>query len=90
MASILGKKFVAFSQELGQALAHGKLSETIAAGFMEAKVAAAICEALFHGRKSWLSKGIFLLEKEPADIIIYTTMAVGLGFLIAYELISLG
>lgn len=86
MASILGKKFVTFSQGLGQALARGKISEAIATSLMEAKVAAAICEALFHGRKSWLSKGISLLEKEPADIIIYTTMALGLGYLIAHEL----
>lgn len=81
----LGEHYVRFSQNLGSAAASGSASSAIASGFLQAKMAAATFELMIHGADSWLVKGAKYLKDDPAAFITYTSMAIGFGALLAYQ-----
>lgn len=81
----LGERYINFSNAIGSAVTHGS-TMGISSGFTQAQIFAGISEAMIHGRKSWLAKGAEMFEKDPSDILIYTGLAVGLGYLIACKL----
>ena len=86
LVAFLGQAFSTFSQSLGQLMAHGTASVTISAGFTEAQIATGLVEALLHGPKSWLATTYWKLAQDPANIITYGALAVGLGYLLTFKL----
>lgn len=73
-------KYIELSQIIGKLMAQGTNSAAIASGFTQAKVLAAVFEAIIHGGDSWLAIGAKQFEKNPANTIVYGALAVGLGY----------
>ena len=73
-------QYTAFSQIVGNLMAQGTNSAAIASGFTQAKILAALFEAIMHGGDSWIATGAKQFEKNPANTLVYTALAVGLGY----------
>ena len=80
LASFLTHNYIAFAQMMGKLMAQGGTSSAIASGFTQAKLVAAVFESTLHGRDSWLALGAKQLEQDTANILFYTTLAIGLGY----------
>jgi hypothetical protein len=83
--AFLSKHYIAFSEAIAKALAHGSSSAAIASGFTQAKLFSAAIEGACHGKDSWLTVGTLSFENNPSDIVTYTTLATLLGYAIAYQ-----
>ena len=73
-------KYIEFSQLIGKLMAQGTNSAAIASGFTQAKVLAATFEGIIHGGDSWISIGAKEFEKNPANTLVYSAIAVGIGY----------
>lgn len=82
----LPKFYIDFSRSIANTMSHGKLTSSIASASMQGQMAAGITEAIKNGQDSWFANAGLLFEKEPSNILVYATLAVGLGALLAYEL----
>ncbi len=83
--SFLPKGYIAFSESLGKSMSKGTMTKAISSGMTQAQIFSAAHEGFINGNSSWIAKGSALFEKSPADIVTYITIAVGLGYLIAFE-----
>jgi hypothetical protein len=83
LVSFLSGQYIAFSKILGDILATGPSAAAIASGFTQAKLFTAIMEAAIHGGDSWLAMAIRQFEKNAANTIVYSALAMGLGYNLA-------
>jgi hypothetical protein len=83
--AFLPKAYIQLSQSIAEAMSRGHLTSSLANASFQGQIVASLTEAAKNGQDSWLSNASLLFEKEPADILVYATLAVGLGALLAYE-----
>jgi hypothetical protein len=84
--SFMPSGYLSFTHTLANAMSKGGLTKAIASGMTQAQLFTGAFNALIEGNESWLFQGGQLFEKNPSNILVYITLAVGLGALIAFEL----
>lgn len=84
--SFLPKGYLKFSHTLANAMSKGGLTKAIGSGMTQAQLFTAAFNAIIEGNDSWLAKGSREFEKNPSNILVYISLAVGLGALVAFEL----
>lgn len=84
--AFLGPKYISIMQTMGASMAKGPLAEAVSAGATQAQVASSFFEMLIHGHKSWFAKCMVEFEKDPFTSLIYAATAVGLGYVVVYQL----
>lgn len=84
--SFLPSSFIHFSNTLKDALSKGHITGAMGASSMQSQVVTASIEACLNGNASWLASGGKMFENDPSNILVYTTLAISLGALIAFKL----
>lgn len=85
MATILPKGYITFSDKLAGSMANTTFAKGVGTAITQAELFAAGFEAILHGNESWLADAGRMFESDPADMVVYLTLAVGMGYLIAFE-----
>jgi|GEM_PF-6415243 len=83
--AFLGAQYLAYSQAMGYSMSKGAFTAAVSSGVTQAQLAASTYEMVIHGHKSWWAKAAVELEKDPFTSLIYTSTAVGLGYLFVYQ-----
>lgn len=86
LMKFLPNSWITHCNSLADALSKGRLTGAIGASSMQSQLFTASLEGALNGNASWLAMGGKLFESDPSNILVYSTMAVGLGALIAFKL----
>lgn len=84
--SFLPNWFVNHCNNLAKALAKGKMTGAAGASSMQSQLTVSSLEACLNGNASWLATGSKLFESDPSKVLVYMTLSVSLGALIAFKL----
>lgn len=83
-AAHLPAGYLAVAKAVGTALAKSQGAQVIAVGFTQAKLTIAMAEALMHGPRSWLVKGINNITEDPVKYAVVGAAAIGAGWMLMY------
>ncbi len=82
----LPKSYIDLCDTLSKALTKGKSSGAMANAGMQSQVLTGALEALMNGNTSWLAASSKAFENDSSNILILSTLAVSLGYLITFKL----
>jgi len=86
LMAFLGPKYLAFSEALGGTVGKSTVSKAISSALYQAEIAQITLNTAMNGHDSILVNGLAMLEQDPSNAILYAGMAIGLGYLIAFQL----
>lgn len=86
MMAFLGPKYLAFSNALGATVGKSTASKALSSALYQAEIVQVVMDTAMHGHDGTLANVLKMLEEDPSNAVLYFGLAVGLGYLIAFEL----